>query len=116
MEEDRFAADRVREREIGKYFKEMFIIDEEKLRKELEYENKFHIGRPRSMPESVVRLGFIYHAVFGLQWRQTEGLLKEIVGEEFVATRQKVQKSLNYSEIVAPSVFLPICLSRMIFS
>lgn len=43
-------------REIGKYFKEMFIIDEEKLRKELEYENKFHIGRPRSMPESVVRI------------------------------------------------------------
>ncbi len=41
-------------REIGKYFKEMFIIDEEKLRKELEYENKFHRGRQRSMPESVV--------------------------------------------------------------
>jgi len=32
----------------------MFIIDEEKLRKELEYENKFHRGRQRSMPESVV--------------------------------------------------------------
>ena len=95
-------------REIGKYFKEMFIIDEEKLRKELEYENKFHIGRPRSMPESVVRLGFIYHAVFGLQWRQTEGLLKEIVGDEFVATYPQIrERSKHYEAEGAKIIKLP---------
>ena len=94
-------------RTIGREFKGLLMVDREGLRRELEEANKFKIGRPLEMPDGVVRLAFLFHTLFNMRWRQIEGLLKEMAGEDLVASYRRIsERARKYEETGAKIIKL----------
>lgn len=84
-------------REMGRQFKGLLQLDVNALRKELEIENKYKVGRPLKTPPMLVQIAFLFHTLFHVKWRQVEGLLKELVDEELVVSyRRLLERAKRY--------------------